>query len=222
MTALIECENLGVKHSKNITIKDLNFKVFPGDFLVICGANGCGKTTLLRAVLGLHPLSSGTLRLDPSLKGQIGYLPQQVASSEYFPASVEEVVMSGCAPSAFPFFGGKHRALAEDAMNKLSVENIRKKNFSALSGGQQRRVLLARALCSAKKLLILDEPDAAMDKKSMEKIPLLLRDLNGEGVTVIVVTHDFSAFSEYGKTILRLGEKNFFGTAEEFRRVKND
>ena len=170
MKALIECENLVIKHSANLTVKDLNFKVFPGDFLVICGANGCGKTTLLRAILGLHPISSGTLRVDSSLKGQIGYLPQQVASAEYFPASVGEVIMSGCTPSAFPFFTGKHRAVAEDAMEKLSVADIRRKNFSALSGGQQRRVLLARALCAAKKLLILDEPDAALDKESMDKM----------------------------------------------------
>jgi zinc transport system ATP-binding protein len=224
--SLLTCENLSLGYDGTAVLRGLSFSVEAGDRLCIVGENGSGKSTLLRGLLGLTPPLGGVLRKSPGFRArETGYLPQESAVQKDFPAAVFEVVLSGRQNrrGLRPFYTKKDKAAAEEALGMLDMANSGKSCFRELSGGQRRRVLLARALCAAEKLLLLDEPAAGLDPVVQGELYRLLDSLNREkGTTIIMVSHDIEGALNFAATrtgrILHLaGRQLFFGSAGGYR-----
>ncbi|MBR1860718.1 MAG: ABC transporter ATP-binding protein [Lachnospiraceae bacterium] len=217
--ALLRAENLTLGYEKNIIVRDLAFEVNSGDYLCIVGENGSGKSTLMKTLLGLqNPISGRVVFGDGLTKKEIGYLPQQTVIQKDFPASVREIVLSGCqARSGLrPFYNEEEKALAGENMKRMGIAHLEKRCYRDLSGGQQQRVLLARALCATRKILLLDEPVAGLDPKVTMEMYELIEGLNREGVTIIMISHDIAAAVKYATHILHIGESIFFGNKAEY------
>lgn len=214
--AQLTCRELSVGYDGKAVVQHLNFEVFAGDCLCIVGENGSGKSTLMKTLLGLQPPVGGRIVTGDGLrKNEIGYLPQQTAAQKDFPASVREIVLSGCQGrcGSRPFYNKKEKKLAADAMEKMQVAPLAKRCYRTLSGGQQQRVLLARALCATRKMLLLDEPVSGLDPKVTAELYALIQKLNYEdGITVVMISHDLSAALQYASHILHIGDSVFFGT----------
>jgi zinc transport system ATP-binding protein len=192
-----------------------------GDYLCIVGENGSGKSTLMKTMLRLKtPMSGQVTSGDGLMPREIGYLPQQTLVQKDFPASVREVVRSGCLNrrGLRPFYNKAEKRTAEENMEKLGIAAIAKRCYRELSGGQQQRALLARALCAARKMLMLDEPAAGLDPKAAADMYELIAGLNGGGVTVVAISHDMAASLKYASHILhiRKGSPSLFGTKAEY------
>ena len=217
--AYITVKDLAVGYDRIAIEEHINFKVEKGDYLCIVGENGSGKSTLMKTLLGLRPPIAGEIVMGDDLKpGEIGYLPQQTEVQKDFPASVKEIVISGCQVKCGlrPFYNKEEKKLAEENMEKMAITDLANRSFRALSGGQKQRVLLARALCATGKLLVLDEPVAGLDPKVTAQMYELIESLNKEGITIIMVSHDMEAALQYSTHILHMGKKVFFGTKEEY------
>lgn len=219
--SVISCKNVYLSYDNVSVINDLNFELCEGNYLCIVGENGSGKSTLIKALLGLKQTASGHLHIAGGINGKgIGYLPQQTTSQKDFPASVYEVVLSGCiAGKKGVFFSREHKQNAVENMKKLDIYHLRKKCYRELSGGQQQRVLLARALCAGKKMLLLDEPVTGLDPIVTNDFYNVINKLNKQmGVTVVMVSHDLLSAVEYATHILHLKKDgSFFGTVDEYR-----
>ena len=218
--AQLICQDLCVGYDGKAVLQDLNFEVFAGDYLCIVGENGSGKSTLMKTILGLQPPISGRILTGDGLrKNEIGYLPQQTVVQKDFPASVREIVLSGCQGrcGSRPFYNKEEKQLAADAMEKMQIAQLAKRCYRELSGGQQQRVLLARALCATRKMLLLDEPVSGLDPKVTAEMYALIEKLNREdGITVIMISHDIAAAVKYASHILHIGDAVFFGTKTEY------
>ncbi len=218
--AQLVCENLAVGYDGKAILQNLNFEINAGDYLCIVGENGSGKSTLMKTILGLQPPVSGKITVGDGLKKtEIGYLPQQTSAQRDFPASVKEIVLSGCQGRCGmrPFYTKEEKRLAADAMKKMQISEYAKRCYRELSGGQQQRVLLARALCATQKILLMDEPVSALDPKATAEMYALIEKLNREdGITVIMISHDVHAAVHYASHILHIGASVFFGTREEY------
>ncbi len=218
--ALITCQDLTLGYEGREILEKLNFAVRPGEYLCIVGENGSGKTTLMRTLLDLQPpLGGRVLTGDGLARNEIGYLPQQTPVQRDFPASVWEIVLSGCQGRCGrrPFYGPAERALARENLARLELTDLSRRCYRELSGGQQQRVLLARALCATRKLLLLDEPVSGLDPHVTAELYRLIERLNRqEGITVIMVSHDIAAAVRYASHILHLGETVFYGTREAY------
>ena len=214
--AQLTCQNLCVGYDGKPVLQDLSFQVFAGDYLCVVGENGSGKSTLMKTILGLQPPISGRILTGDGLrKNEIGYLPQQTMVQKDFPASVREIVLSGCQGrcGSRPFYNKEEKKLAVDAMEKMQVAPLAKRCYRTLSGGQQQRVLLARALCATQKMLLLDEPVSGLDPKVTAEMYTLIQKLNyGDGITVVMISHDLNAALQYASHILHIGDTVFFGT----------
>lgn len=214
--AQLTCRELSVGYDGKAVVQHLNFEVFAGDYLCIVGENGSGKSTLMKTLLGLQPPVGGRIVTGDGLrKNEIGYLPQQTAAQKDFPASVREIVLSGCQGrcGSRPFYNKEEKKLAADAMGKMQITPLAKRCYRTLSGGQQQRVLLARALCATRKMLLLDEPVSGLDPKVTAELYALIQKLNDEdGITVVMISHDLSAALQYASHILHIGDRVFFGT----------
>ena len=219
MSQLI-CQNLSVGYEGKAVLQGLNFEVCAGNYLCIVGENGSGKSTLMRTLLGLQPPIDGRILTGDGLKKrEIGYMPQQTAAQKDFPASVREIVLSGCQGrcGGRPFYLRSEKQLVIDALSKLQIVPLAKRCYRELSGGQQQRVLLARALCATQKMLLLDEPASGLDPKAMEEMYRMIAALNQrDGITIIMILHDILAAIQYGSHILHIGHKLFFGTKDEY------
>ncbi|MBQ6262445.1 MAG: metal ABC transporter ATP-binding protein [Clostridia bacterium] len=215
--------SLGYEGEKIVT--GLSFEVDPGDYLCIVGENGSGKSTLMKTVLGLIPPLGGTIERGNGLqKNEIGYLPQQSPIQRDFPASVSEIVLSGCkGDHGFrPFHSRSDKETARANMERMGISHLAKKCYRELSGGQQQRVLLARALCATKKVLLLDEPVAGLDPKVTAEMYSLIDELNrDDGITIIMISHDIAAAIKYANRILHVGRSVFFGTKDEYLKSDN-
>ena len=218
--AQLTCQNLSVGYDGKTVLQALSFEVCMGDYLCIVGENGSGKSTLMKTILGLQPPVSGTVLMGDGLrKNEIGYLPQQTQVQKDFPASVREIVLSGCQGrcGSRPFYNKEEKQLAEENIRKMQIEDISKRCYRELSGGQQQRVLLARALCATQKILLLDEPVSGLDPKVKAEMYALIEKLNQEDkITVIIITHDIAAALRYASHILHIGASVFFGTKAEY------
>ncbi len=214
--SLIDCRDLCLAYEGKIAVRDLTFHVEAGDYLCIVGENGSGKSTLIKALLGLKKPKSGSITYGDGLRRtELGYLPQQTPAQKDFPASVWEVVLSGC--RARPFYGAAEKRRASESLEKLGLTEMKNACYRDLSGGQQQRVLLARALCATRKLLLLDEPVTGLDPVISAELYRIIQDLNREGVTIIMVSHDVDCAIERARTILHLRTVPlFFGPSEEY------
>ena len=217
--ALLTVTDLSLGYEGRTIAKDLCFSVNPGDYLCIVGENGSGKTTLMRTLLHLQAPLSGEISVGDGLKkNEIGYLPQQTFIQKDFPASVREIVLSGCQGRCGlrPFYGKKDKKAATKALERMGISNLADRCYRELSGGQQQRVLLARALCASGKLLLLDEPVTGLDPKATADMYGLIEELNRDGLTIIMISHDIAAAIRYASHILHIGTRVFFGTKEEY------
>ena len=215
----IEVDNLSIGYEKETVGEAIRFRVDKGDYLCIIGENGSGKSTLMKTLLGLQKPLAGEIRTGDGLKKrEIGYLPQQTVVQRDFPASVKEIVLSGCQSRCGlrPFYNKEDKALAAENMERMGISDLADKCYRNLSGGQQQRVLLARALCATRKILLLDEPVSGLDPKVTAEMYDLIQSLNREGITIIMISHDISAALHYANRILHIGERIFFGTKEEY------
>ncbi|MBR6385416.1 MAG: ABC transporter ATP-binding protein [Ruminococcus sp.] len=223
MTEQIICKNAALGYENTIVTEKLDFTVCKGDYLCILGENGSGKSTLIKALLGLKPQVSGEIKWCGDFKAtQIGYLPQQTPVQRDFPASVREIVLSGClSKTGFrPFYNKEEKALAEKTMNQLGITHLAKRCYRELSGGQQQRVLLARALCATQKMLLLDEPVTGLDPKAQSELYEIIAKLNRDGITIIMVSHDMNIV-RYASHILHIGRKQlFFGRKEDYLKSR--
>lgn len=219
--AQLTCQNLCAGYDGRPVLQDLNFELLAGDYLCIVGENGSGKSTLMKTILGLQaPISGRILTGDGLRKNEIGYLPQQTVVQKDFPASVREIVLSGCQGrcGSRPFYNKEEKNLAVDAMEKMQITRLARRCYRELSGGQQQRVLLARALCAAGELLILDEPVTGLDPAAAQELYRTLEYLNKqEGIAIVAVTHDIRSALRYADHILHAGHGTyFFGTAADY------
>ena len=217
--ALITIQDLALGYDSDIIVEDLNFEVNTGDYLCIVGENGSGKTTLMKTLLHLQEPIRGQILFGEGLKkNEIGYLPQQTIVQKDFPASVKEIVLSGCQGrlGLRPFYSAGEKELAKTNMKRMDITDLAGRSFRELSGGQKQRVLLARALCATQKVILLDEPVAGLDPVvTMEMYELISR-LNQEGITIIMISHDIAAAARYATHILHIGNDIFFGTKDEY------
>lgn len=218
----LTCQNLAVGYEGRAVLENLNFSVCPGDYLCIVGENGSGKSTLMKTILGLQPPVRGKVLTGDGLrKNEIGYLPQQTPVQRDFPASVREIVLSGCQGrcGGRPFYSKGEKQLAQTAMERMQVAALAKRCYRTLSGGQQQRVLLARALCAAQNMLLLDEPVSGLDPKVTGEMYGLIQRLNREDrMTILMISHDITATLTYASHILHLGRRVFFGTKADYLR----
>ncbi|MBE6836330.1 MAG: ABC transporter ATP-binding protein [Ruminococcaceae bacterium] len=218
--AQVKCENVSLAYDGMKIVSDLNFEVNKGDYLCIVGENGSGKSTLIKTLLGLKTPNDGSINFGDGLtQDEIGYLPQQTSAQKDFPASVYEVVLSGCLNKIGkkPFFSKADKKRAEMNIERLGISDLKKRCYRELSGGQQQRVLLARALCATEKLLLLDEPTAGLDPKVTMDFYALISSLNKSGITIIMVSHDINAAVEYSSHILHMSHKPlFFGKTSDY------
>ena len=217
----LNCRNLTLGYEGRTVISDLSFSVDVGDYLCVVGENGSGKTTLMKALLNLKaPLSGQIVRGGGLGIDEIGYLPQQTAIQKEFPASVREVVRSGCLNrcGVRPFYSKAEKQMAEDNMDKLGVLELADRCYRELSVGQQRRTLLARALCATQKLLLLDEPAAGFDPVASSEMYDVIERLNSDNVTIIMISHDVDAALKYASHILHInvGGSLFFGSKADY------
>lgn len=221
--AILTGNDLTLGYEGKKVLEKVNFKIEQGDFLCIVGENGAGKSTLVKTLLGLLPTISGEVVFGEGLKKkEIGYLPQQTVTQNDFPASVYEIVLSGCQGKMGlrPFYSKEEKALAQKNIERLDIAELAKKSFSELSGGQKQRVLLARALCATEKVLLLDEPVTGLDPVVMADFYGIIEELNKSGITMIMITHDIPVALKYATHILHAGKKTFFGKKEDY--LKND
>ena len=208
---ILTCKDLTLGYENITLVTGLDFSVNKGEYWCITGENGTGKTTLMKTILGLRPALKGeVIWSDEAKSSGIGYLPQQTDVQRDFPASVTEVVLSGCQGRLkwHPFYSKADKELAELNMKRMDIYSLRKRCYRELSGGQQQRVLLARALCATGGVLVMDEPVAALDPKVTEEMYELIRKLNKEDkITIIMVTHDPDAPARFATHELRFGKE---------------
>jgi len=233
---LITCQSVSFGYEGQPVVRGLSFSLEQGDYLWVVGENGSGKTTLIKGLLKLlNPMEGSVLFSNEHRQGKTGYLSQQSAGKKDFPAGVSEVVLSGnLSTMGFrPFYNAREKKAAKEAMKHLGIENLSQKCYGELSGGQQRRVLLARALVSAhaenagdkneslkNSLLVLDEPTAGLDPLVTTEVYELLKTLNQEtGITIVMVSHDILGAKQYAKQILHLenGRGSLSETADYLR-----
>ena len=214
------CKDVSLGYDGHVILSGLNFSVNAGDYLCIVGENGSGKSTLMKTILGLQKSLGGEIAFgDGLLANEIGYLPQQTAVQKDFPATVWEIVLSGCQARAGrrPFYSKEDKELAKKNMETMGITPFSKRCYRELSGGQQQRVLLARALCATRRLLLLDEPVSGLDPKVTLEMYQLIRKLNAEEqVSVIMISHDIAAAVRYATHILHIGQDVFFGPTEDY------
>ena len=212
--------HLSFSYNKNKILKDFSIDISGGKIYAVMGGNGSGKTTLMKTLLNLHSPLSGSIITGDGLKtNEIGYLPQQTVVQRDFPASVKEIVLSGCQGQCGirPFYKKEEKNTALQNMERMGISNLSSRCYRELSGGQQQRVLLARALCATRKLLLLDEPVSGLDPKATAEMYDIIEELNRrDKITIIMISHDISAAVKYASHILHIGDEIFFGTKEEY------
>lgn len=224
--ALIRLNNATVSYEGDLAAENVSFSVEKGDYLVILGENGSGKSTVMKAMLGLVKLKSGeVIHSDGLKKTGVGYLPQQTRIQRDFPASVEEVVQSGVVNRLgrrlFP--GREEKQRARQQMERLEIWEMRKKPYRALSGGQQQRVLLARALCATDSLLLLDEPVTGLDPETTAEMYEIIRNINRQGVAIVTVSHDVGQALRDAKHVLVMERTvRFYGKTEAYEAWRRE
>ena len=214
---LIEIKNVTTTYNGHIAIKDVSFNIQKGDYICLIGENGSGKSTLIKTLVGLNKKDSGEIikNINPE---RISYLAQNNMVDLEFPATAKEIIMTGVQKHrTLPFYNKEEKKNAIESLKRLDAWDLRKKTFRNLSGGQKQRVLLARALTATSKIILLDEPVAGLDPKVTEELYRVVKSLNEDGVTIIMISHDISTAVKYSSHILHLGHKQlFFGKTSDY------
>lgn len=217
---MLSAENICVSYGSRKAVENVSLAIERGDYLCIVGANGSGKTTLVKTLLGFIRPKSGQVNRGNCA---IGYLSQQNAVQRDFPASVNEVVLSGRLRqnSLMPFYSKADRAAAAERLERLGIQQLGKLPYKNLSGGQQQRVLLARALCAGSDLLVLDEPVTGLDPSVTDELYAVIRALNQkEKTAVLMVSHDVRRAVANASRILHMNTAAlFYGSTEEYTKT---
>ncbi|MDR1073763.1 MAG: metal ABC transporter ATP-binding protein [Treponema sp.] len=247
--AILTCQNASFGYDGHVVVHNLTFSVEKSDYLCIVGENGSGKSTLIKGIMRLIAPLQGDVTINAGSSapnrgegcrgariqgGEIGYLSQASAAKKDFPAGVSEIVLSGMAGrmGLRPFYSRKEKEAAASIMRRLNIADLQRRCFRELSGGQQRRVLIARALCAvspgdiaslndaARKMLVLDEPAAGLDPLVTAEVYELLQTLNTEiGIAIVMVSHDIESALKYARHVLHITPARcFYGTTDEYRQ----
>lgn len=221
--AQLRCENISVGYEDGIVVSDVSFELNRGDYVCIVGENGAGKSSLLKGILGLAKIQGGKLEYgDGMSRADVGYLPQQKDYQKNFPATVKEVVMSGFLNKMGlrPYYNRAEKAKAMEILSDFGMADYVRASFGSLSGGQKQRVLLARAMCATDKLLLLDEPTTGLDPVATEELYELLKRLNREKkTTILMVSHDINKAVSDAGLILHVNKRSgcgYFGPADKY------
>jgi zinc/manganese transport system ATP-binding protein/zinc transport system ATP-binding protein len=200
-TPLVTFHDVSAGYHRKAVVENVNLTIMQGDFVGFVGPSGAGKTTLLRTMLGAVDVVAGSVEIAGTSGHDVraGYVPQIETVDWHFPVTVEEVVMMGrAARSGFlPWSTCAERDAAGEVMSRLGIESLRRRHIRELSGGQQQRVFLARALVSNPRLLLLDEPTAGVDIKTRDDMLHLLDELNHDGITIVLTTHELNAVAAH-------------------------
>lgn len=215
---LINIKNLFFKYQKTEVLENVNLTIKDDDFLAIIGPNGGGKSTLLKLILGLLPLQSGTIEKNIE-NNQVGYVPQNTNLNIDFPITALEVVLMGHISSKKRLFGYSKDEIscAIESLNQVGMKDFANKKIGDLSGGQRQRVFIARALCSNPKIMLLDEPTASIDVKGQQEIYELLRELN-KSICIVVVSHDLSILLNYAKNVAHINRSLVYHSLAEVQK----
>lgn len=211
MSKILEIDHLTVSFGKVVALDNAQMIISENDFIGVIGPNGGGKTTLLKAILGLIEPTSGKIIFSDQLKNKrsdIGYLPQVHKFDQRFPITVQEVILSGIMGKTkwLNLNSAANRARVENILNELNIKHLASKPIGELSGGQMQRVFLGRALVSDPKLLILDEPDTYVDNKFENELYEMLQELN-KRMAILLVSHDIGTISTHVKSIACVNQK---------------
>ncbi|GGE39573.1 zinc ABC transporter ATP-binding protein [Pullulanibacillus camelliae] len=213
MSLALELKNVTVQYQTDIAVKNVSLAVEEGEFLIIMGPNGGGKSTLIKAVLDLVPLTAGEITINGQNRqhsfGKIGYVPQQSYFDHKFPITVKDVILMGRLPAKMRWFhrySAQDHEIAQRVMADLNIEHLAHKNLDELSGGQKQKVLIARALSTHPEILVLDEPTTSLDPPSRLQIYNILKTLN-EKMTIVMISHDDQTISQYGSTMIYFNKR---------------
>lgn len=200
----VQLSNVTAGYEQNIVFADLSLEIAAGQFAGIVGPTACGKSTLLKIILGIHPVLSGKVYLDTgpagkTVPGIVGYVPQLESVDWNFPVTVEEVIAMGLYANEriWPWPSKAERRRIHDLAHRLGIFSCLRQPIANISGGQRQRAFLARALINNPKLLVLDEPTSGVDIKTQHEVLHLLSDLNNEGITILLTTHDLNAVASH-------------------------
>ncbi|MCQ2521084.1 MAG: metal ABC transporter ATP-binding protein [Lachnospiraceae bacterium] len=222
----ITCKNLTLGYDGQPVAEGISFTINAGDYVVVLGENGAGKSTLMKTLVHQVKPIAGEMHYGDMKHYEIGYLPQKTQVQKDFPASVWEIVLSGCLSRLGKrlFFGKAEKERAMKNLERMAIADLKDKSFRNLSGGQQQRVLLARALCASEKLLLLDEPTAGLDAKTTAELYDMLHKLNKvSGLAIIMVSHDQEAALQHATHVLKVSrEDSFFGTVEAYKEKEGN
>lgn len=213
MTAAVLLQHLTVYYETTCALSDISLEIREREFVGIVGPNGGGKSTLVKAILGLIPIESGSISLLGGSvhenRKKVGYVPQFAEIDRQFPISVIEAVQSACLTGGLhPFYrkNAENKKHAEEQLKRVGIAHLANRQIAELSGGEFQRVLIARALAVNPEILVLDEPDASIDLISREEIYRLLSSLNKQ-ITIILVTHDHMAISSAVTSLVCLHQR---------------
>jgi zinc transport system ATP-binding protein len=213
--AILELKSVGLSYAGGIqALHDINLCLHHGDYLCLLGSNGAGKSSLVKIIVGAMQPSVGSVHYYVD-RYRISYLPQESFHLPSMPASVWEVVLSGLQDRRRQpiFYAKADKLYAEQLLEELGLHPLVHRHISQLSGGQKRRILLARSLVSRPKLLILDEPSAGLDLQSTSDLYELLANRNAQGLSILMVSHDQEAVKKYAKNVITIDKTiQFFGS----------
>lgn len=215
---ILEIKNLSFSYYNTDVLSDVSFSIQEGDFLGVIGANGTGKSTLIKLILGLLKPSEGEIKING--EGKVGYVSQKANSfNSSFPATVNEVVKANLPTKLFMRPTKEQLKDAENALAEVDMTEFGERLIGQLSGGQQQRVFIARALAAKPDLLILDEPTVGVDARSVDAITTLIQKLNGRGMTIIMTNHDTHSLIALANKLIVLSTD---GTAQLYDKSKMD
>ena len=197
--SIVRLHDVSCGYGKREVLSGVSLDIMPGDFVGLLGPSGSGKTTLLRTVLGAVDVYRGQVLVEGTStdrrRPKVGYVPQLETIDWNFPVTVREAVMMGRTMDNrfLPWYGREDRMLADEMMERLGISHLAPRHIRELSGGQQQRVFLARALVSGPRILLLDEPTSGVDMKTRDDVMHLLHEINHQGITIIMTTHEINA-----------------------------
>ncbi len=207
---VIQFNQVAFSYSTVPVLENVNFHVHRGEFIALVGPNGAGKSTILKLLLGLEQAGKGNIEVlgkEPKeSRSRIGYVPQHADFDKSFPISVYEVIRMGRLKPIGRAWNKDDEQAVQKAMEQVEILDLARRPYGALSGGQRRRVLVARALAAEPEILVLDEPTANMDAESEERLFKTLGQLKGK-TTILIVTHDTEFVSALTDRVLCIGER---------------
>ncbi len=213
-TPLVSFSKVTCGYKEKIVFQDLSLRLFPRQFAGLVGPSGAGKSTLLKSILGIVPLISGDIsfsgkKVNGKVPPEVGYVPQIETVDWDFPVTVEQVVAMGLyrKSTRLPWLTKGERRIIRELLDRLNIGHYADRQIKLLSGGEQQRVFLARALVANPKLLILDEPTSGIDVKTQHAILHLLGEINRKGVTILLTTHDLNAVARHLPWVICFNQK---------------